>query len=132
MSTRAVYQPGELFYQPQSKLKRKHFCTKQPCRPGRCVNRDEQSQNISGSAVYHQRCVAVYQLPSKSEAKALLDDTPMSNRAASTAISKAKAYLPQVYMTKVVYQTRLAKNKHIWRRCMSPAWCSCIPAAIET
>ena len=98
------------------RLKRKHCSSTQPCRPGRCINRDQQSKDISDAAVYRQRSVAVYHQPSKSQAKALLDDTVMSTRVVSTAISKAK---------------------HIWRSCISTtiskakAYLSCISTAFE-
>ena len=94
-------------------LKREHFSSTQPCRPGRCINHNQQSKSISGAAGYHQRGIAVYQQPSEIKAKALLDDTNMSIRAVSTAISKAKTYLAQVHITSAVYQPRSAKRKHI-------------------
>ena len=46
-------------YKQQSKLKRKHFWVTQPCRPGRCINRDEHSKRTPGAAVYHHRGIAV-------------------------------------------------------------------------
>ena len=60
VSTRAVYQPRELFIDSNRKRKRNHFCLTQPYRPGRCINREQQSKSISGAAVYHQRGIAVY------------------------------------------------------------------------
>ena len=47
--------------QQQSKLKRKHFWSTQPCQPGRCINYNQQSKFISGAAVYHQFGITVYQ-----------------------------------------------------------------------
>ena len=111
MSTWAVYQPRQLYINSNQNLKRKHFWTTQPCRPGRCLNREQQSKNISGPAVYHQRGIAVYHQQSKTQAKALLDDTAVSTRA--------------------MYQPRSAKQKHLWRSCISPAWYSCISTAIK-
>ena len=70
-----------------------------------CINRDQLSKSISCAAVYHQRGIAVYQQPSKSKAKALLDDTAVSTRA--------------------VYQQQSAKQEHIRRSCISPARYSC-------
>ena len=102
MSTRMIYQPRELYINSNQRRKRKRFWTTQPCGPGRFINCDRQSQSMSGPAVYHQHGVVVYQQPSKSKskAKALLDDTAMSTRAITIAISKVK---------------------HIWRKCVSPA-----------
>ena len=73
VSTRAVYQPRELYINS-----RKHFWSRQPCRLRRCINRHQQSKSIAGAAVYHQRGVAVYQEQSKT--KAILDDTAVSTR----------------------------------------------------
>ena len=98
MSTRAVYQPRELYINSNQKLKRKHFWSTQPCRPGRCINRDQQIKSICGTPVYHQRGVAVYHQQSKTKAKALLDDTDVSTRAvyqprlAEQSISGAAVY----------------------------------------
>ena len=69
VSTWAVYQPRELYINSNQKRKRKHFWSTQPCRPGPCINRDQQSKSISGAALYHQRGVAVYQQPSKLKRK---------------------------------------------------------------
>ena len=68
-------------YEQQSKRKQKHFWPTQPCPPGRCLNREQQCESISGASVYHQRGIAVYQQQSKTQAKALLDDTAGSTRA---------------------------------------------------
>ena len=65
-------------------------------RRGQYINRDQQSKGIHGATVYHQRGI-------------------------STAFSKAKAYLPQLYITSAVYQPRSAKRKHIWRSRISTA-----------
>ena len=56
VSIRAVYQPRKRYYQQQSKLKRKHFWSTQPCRPGRCINRDQQSK-VSVAQVYNTTAV---------------------------------------------------------------------------
>ena len=45
-------------------------------------------------------------LKKKPEAKVLLDDTAVSNRAVSTAINDAKTYLTNVYITNEVRQPR--------------------------
>ena len=89
--TRAVYQPrsakrknvSEMYFNSIRKCWRKHFWTTQPCRPVRYVNCNQKRESISCAAVYHQRGVAVYQQPSKSKAKALLDDTAISTWAVS-------------------------------------------------
>ena len=65
------------------------------------INRDQQSKNISGADVYQQHGVVLYQQQSKPESKALLENAAVSTRA--------------------VYQPRSAKQKHIWRSCISPA-----------
>ena len=59
----------------------------------------------------------------KMKAKALLDDTAMSTRAVSTAISKAKTYLAQLYNHQRGMSTAISKAK---------AYLSCIPTAIKT
>ena len=102
MSTRAVYQPRELYINSNQKLKQKHFWSTQPCRPGRCINREQQSESISGAAVYHQRGIAVYQQQSKTKAKALLDDTAVSTRA--------------VYQPRELYinSNQNYSEKHLW------------------
>ena len=53
VSTRTVYQPQERYINNNQTLKRKQFWTTQPCRPGRCISRDQQSKSISGVAVCH-------------------------------------------------------------------------------
>ena len=75
------------------------------------INSDQRTERLSGAAIYHQRGVAVYQQPSKSEAKARLDDTAMSTRAASTTINKAKTYLAQVCLNSEVYRPMISKAK---------------------
>ena len=98
-------------YQQQSKLKRKHFWSTQPCRPGRCINHNQHSEITSGAAVYHQRGIAVYPPPSKIKTKAFLDDTAVSTWAVS--------------------QPRTSKQNNLWRSCKSPARYSCISTVIE-
>ena len=112
LSTRAVYQPRELYINSNRKLKRKHFWSTQPYRPGRCINRPQQSKYICGAAVYHQRGIAVYQQQPKTKAKVLLDDTAVS--------------------TWAVYQPPSAEQKHVWRSCISPARCNCTSTVIKT
>ena len=58
VSTRAVYRPRKLYINSSQKRKRKHFWSTQPCRPGRCLNREQQSKSISGAAVCHQRTLS--------------------------------------------------------------------------
>ena len=102
-----MHQPRELYSTAIGILKRKHFSSTQPCRPGRCINCNQQSKDISGAAVYHQRGVAVYQQPSKSRSTASLDYTacrPVRN---------------------------INRYQHIRRICISPAQCSCISTAIR-
>ena len=41
-------------YRQQSKLKREHLWSTQPCWPLRCVDRERQSKNISGASVKKQ------------------------------------------------------------------------------
>ena len=126
--------------------KRKHFWTMQPCRPRRNINceisqanclfsatayhqaryincdqRSEAYRALSGTVVYHQqRGIAVHQQQSKLYAKALLGDAA-DEGSTSTAISKAKAYMEQLYITSVVYQPHSVEQKHVWRSCISPA-----------
>ena len=80
VSTRAVYQSRELYINSNQNLKRKNLWSTQPCRPGRCINRDRQSTSICGTAVYHQRGIAVNQEQSKSIAKALVEYPDVSTR----------------------------------------------------
>ena len=106
------------------RLKRKHFTLTQPCRPGRCINRNQRSKDISGAAVYRQRGVAVHQQLSKPKAKELMDHTAMSTRAVSTAISEAKTYLAQLYINRdqqsesiselYIKSNRTLCRKHFW------------------
>ena len=63
-------------------------------RRGQYINRDQQSKGIYGATVCHQRGI-------------------------STAFSKSKAHLPQLYITSAVYQPRSAKQKHTRRNCIS-------------
>ena len=60
------------------------------------MNSDQQSKGIYGATVYHQS-------------------------GTSTAFSKAKTYLAQLYITSAVCQPRSAKRKHIWRSRISTA-----------
>ena len=78
VSTRAVYQPRELYINSNHERKRTHFWTTHPCRPGRCLNREQQRKSISGAAVYHRRGIAVYQQQSKPQTNALKDDIAVS------------------------------------------------------
>ena len=55
VSTRAVCPPRELYINSNQKLKRKHFWTTRPCRPGRFINRDQRIKSLFGAAVYNQR-----------------------------------------------------------------------------
>ena len=51
--TWAVYQPQKTRIKTIYNLKRRHLWWTQPCRPGRCINHDQQSKIISAAAVYH-------------------------------------------------------------------------------
>ena len=100
------------------------------CRLERSINSKQQSKSISGSAVYQQRGITVHQQQSKTQVKALLDDTVVSNGAVyqprsciSTALETgAKALLMDTAVsTWAVYQPRSAQLNHHWRSCISPA-----------
>ena len=69
-------------------------------------------QSICGAGVYHQRGIAVCQQQLTAKAEALLDETAMSTWAVSPP--------------------RTAKQKHLWRRCISPARYSCTSTATKT
>ena len=109
VSTVPVYQPLELYISRNQKRRRKHRWSTRPCRPGRCINYNRQSKSISGAAVhitsvgtpawYSCTSTAVYK--TKAKAKTHPDDTAVSIGA--------------------VYQPRSAKQKHLWRSCISPA-----------
>ena len=58
---KAGYQSRKLHINSLRKIKRKHFWSTQPGRPGRCLNREQQNKRISAAAVFQQRGIAVYQ-----------------------------------------------------------------------
>ena len=111
-----------------------------PCRPGRYINQYQQNISMSGASVYHQRAIttaisrakaylvqihvtsAVYlhTTASKWKAKAPLDDSGMSTRAISTAISKAKTIFGSAVYHKRGVSTAISKAKACLR-CMSSA-----------
>ena len=95
-----------MYVNGNQKLKAKPFWTTQPYRAEQYTNRDQQSRNIYGTNVCHQRGVTVHQQQSKPKTKTLLDDVAVS--------------------TSAVYHPRSAEPRHIWCRCMSPARYSCI------
>ena len=132
VSKGAVYQSRELYINSDQNGKRKHFWSTQLCLPGRCINRDQQSKSISGAAVYNEGGIVVYKQPSKLKRRHVCTEQArrpgryitrescistaikteserISGRQSrvdlggvSTAISKAKAFLAQLYTTIVV------------------------------
>ena len=103
MSTRAVYRPRKLYINSNQERKRKHFWSTQLCRPGRYLNREQQSKSISGAAVYHQRGIAVYQ---QQYIKKINESASGRHRRVDQGgISMARAVYQQ--------QSKL-KRKHFW------------------
>ena len=109
MSTRAVHPP---------RSEERKLIWSSCISTARYTNRDQRGKSISSAAVYQQQSAR---------------QTPQA-----TAISKAEAYLAQLYTTKVirktkakalqddtavstraVYKPRLAKQKSIWHNCIS-------------
>ena len=130
-----------MYINSNQKRKRKHFWKTPPCRSaryvihescihrnqkpkaraslvdGRCIKRDQKSNNISGAVVYQPRCAkqkhirAVYEQKSKSEAQTRLDDIAASITA--------------------MYRPLSAKKQHIQRSCISYKGHSCISTAFN-
>ena len=115
MSTRAVYQPRELYVNSNQKPKRKHLWTTQPCRPGRCINRDQHSKSISCAAVYHQ-CA----LLSAIKAKACLAQRCRPGRCINRDQQIKSTSGAGVYHQHGS-QLRSVNGKFIWRSCISTA-----------
>ena len=124
-------------------LNRKHFCTMQPCRPGRYINCEiSQAQaylaqlhitsalyqlrsaqrSMSGTAVNHQqRGTAVYQRQSDLKRKHCWATQPCRPGQCINRDQQIKRiYMEQLYITSAVYQPRSAKQKHSWRSSISP------------
>ena len=77
----------KLYINSHQKLKRKHFWTTPPCRPGRYINRDS--------------CIST---AIRNESESASDrHSRVDLGGVSTAISKAKASLAPLYITSVVY-----------------------------
>ena len=119
MSTSAVNQLRELHINSHLKRKRKQVWTTHACRPGRCINSDQQTKRLYDAAVPPARCSCI-STAIKLKSKERLADTAGSIRAVyqprelyinSNHKSETEALLVDTSVTLLgVYQPRSAKQ----------------------
>ena len=115
VSTRAVYQPRELYISSNEKKKRTHFWSTGSARHGRVdlggVSTSIYKKRFYGAAVYHQRGTAGYLQQSKTKKKKRLWTTQTCHQTGvSIAISRANISGAAVYHQRGVAISTASKS----------------------